>query len=200
LPYLDTGALYRAATWFFAKNGVNLRNVAAFERQIQKCDLIFTEGDKGTRIWVEGSEITDELRSPDLTKKVGQVCVIPEVREWLVRLQRNWALRGFGIMEGRDIGTVVLPDAELKIYITAHPELRAKRRAKDFGIADDTEAVARLTEEIAQRDKQDAERSEAPMKPADDAVILDTSDMSFEDQVRRVIVLAKERFGIKVYN
>jgi len=200
IPYLDTGALYRAATWFFAKYGVNLRNVAAFERQIQQCNLVFTEGDRGTRVWVEGGEITDNLRSPDLTKKVGQVCVIHEVREWLVRLQRNWARRGFGIMEGRDIGTIVLPDAKLKIYITASPELRAKRRAKDFGIGDDSEAVVRLNKEIAQRDKQDAERSEAPMKPAEDAVILDTSDMSFGTQVRRVIVLAEERFGFKVYS
>jgi cytidylate kinase len=199
IPYLDTGALYRAATWFFVKNGVNLRNVATFERQIQKCNIVFTDGEQGTRVWVEGSEVTDKLRSPDLTSKVGQVCEIHEVREWLVSLQHNWAKRGFGIMEGRDIGTVVLPDAGLKIYITARPELRAKRRAKDFGIINDEEAVTRLTVEIAQRDKRDAERSEAPMKPAEDAVILDTSDLSFEEQMQRVIILAGERFGYKEY-
>lgn len=199
LPYLDTGALYRAATWFFVKNGVNLRNIATFERQIQKCNMVFAEGEQGTRVWVEGSEVTDKLRSPDLTGKVGQVCEIHEVRKWLVLLQRNWAKRGFGIIEGRDIGTVVLPEAGLKLYITARPELRAKRRAKDFGVSDNAEAVVRLTKEIAQRDKRDAERSESPMKPAEDAVLLDTSDLSFNEQVRKVIDLADKRFGFKVY-
>lgn len=198
IPYLDTGALYRAVAWYFIRHGVNMRSPATLERQIEKSGLVFTGGANGTRVWVENREITAVLRSQELTMKVGSVCEIPTVREWLVRVQRDWARRGFGIMEGRDIGTVVLPNASLKVYITARPEVRAGRRGLELGI-DDGEALSRLADEIAERDRRDAQRDESPMKPAKDAVVLDTSDLSFDEQVGSIIDLAAERFNLRIY-
>ena len=102
-------------------------------------------------------------------------------------------------MEGRDIGSVVLPDAGLKIYLTAKPEIRAVRRGKELGIAGDTGALARLTDEVAERDRRDSQREHSPLKPADNAVVLDTSNLTFDAQVNEIINLAGERFGLKIY-
>ncbi len=200
LPYLDTGALYRAATYYFGKNNVNLKSITAVLKSIENCRLFFVEGEAGTHVWVQGEEITQHLRSQELTKRVGPVCELFEVRRWLVELQRRWAERGFGVVEGRDIGTVVFPNAGLKIYLTASSEIRAGRRSRDIGISADESALTELATEIVQRDKRDAERSEAPMKPAEDAVIIDTSDLAFNEQVQKVINLAGKRFDLKVYD
>jgi len=199
LPYLDTGALYRAAAWYFTQHGINLKQPAAIQKHIEKCRMQFYAGEAGTHVWINGDEITSHLRSQELTMKVGPVCELPEVRKWLVDLQRRWASRGFGVMEGRDIGTVVLPKAELKIYLTAKPEIRAVRRARQLGIADDKATVEKLAGEITERDKRDAEREIAPMRPAKDAVELDTSTLSFEEQVARVIGIVGDKFGLKIY-
>jgi cytidylate kinase len=199
LPYLDTGALYRAAAWCFVQAGVNLKQPAAVQKQIEKCRLHFHEGEAGTHVWMDDREITSHLRSQELTMKVGPVCELSEVRRWLVDLQRRWALRGFGVMEGRDIGTIVLPQAELKIFLTAKPEIRAERRARQLGIADDRAAVEKLAREIAERDKRDAERDIAPLRPARDAIEIDTSTLTFQEQVSKVVRLAGERFDFKIY-
>ncbi len=199
IPYLDTGALYRGATWYFINARVKIRSNSAVEKIIKQEHLFFTQGAVGTRIWVRDMEITSELRAPELTRQVGPICELPAVRKWLVNMQRTWAGRGFGIMEGRDIGTVVLPDAGLKIYLTARPEIRAGRRGIELGIVNDDDALSRLTEEIGERDRRDAQRMEAPLRPAEDAVTIDTSDLSFTEQVQEIIDLAGERFDLKVY-
>ncbi|HHE46588.1 MAG TPA: (d)CMP kinase [Bacteroidetes bacterium] len=199
IPYLDTGALYRAVAWHFGRRNVNLKSTSSVVKGINECRLFFAEGEAGTHVWVQDEEVTRRLRSRELTTRVGPVCEIPEVREWLVELQRRWAQRGFGVIEGRDIGTVVLPGAALKLFLTARPAVRAERRGREIGIAEDKAALTELAAEIDRRDKRDAERSDAPMKPAEDAVILDTSDLSFNDQVQRVLNLAGERFGLKIY-
>ncbi|MDP8241284.1 MAG: (d)CMP kinase [Candidatus Hatepunaea meridiana] len=199
IPYLDTGALYRAAAWYFSKANVNIKMASAVNKQIDKCQLEFTEGVIGTRIWIDKNEITTQLRSQELTKRVGPVCELPAVREWLIGLQRVWAERGFGVIEGRDIGTVVLPRAGLKIYLTASPEVRAGRRAIELGINDDKQELTKLTNEIAQRDKRDSQRPESPMKPAKDAIILDTSELTFSEQVEKIVCLVGDRFNLKIY-
>ena len=205
IPYLDTGAMYRAAAWYFVRDAVNLNSSSAVERHIANCRMMSAEGIAGTRIWIYEKtqrvtrEVTSELRSPELTKRVGPVCEHPDVRSWLVELQREWAERGFGVMEGRDIGTVVLPNAGLKIYLTAKPGIRAVRRGKELSIADDKEALARLADEIAERDRRDSLREHSPLKPAEDAVVLDTSDLTFNAQVNKIIDMAGERFGLKIY-
>lgn len=199
LPYLDTGALYRAAAWQVRHKGIDPKNSSAVARMIEKTDFIFLEDESGTRIWINDKEITNELRSPELSKFVTDVCEVSEVRTNLVALQRKWAMRGMGVMEGRDIGTVVIPDAGLKIFMTARPEIRALRRGRELNIADDPSALAKLSEDIRVRDARDAGRDDSPMRPAEDAVMLDTSDLTFDEQVDKIIRLASERFNIKVY-
>ncbi len=205
IPYLDTGAMYRAAAWYFVRDNINLNSSSAVERHIANCRMMPAEGIAGTRIWIYEKtqrvtrEVTSELRSPELTKRVGPVCEHPDVRSWLIGLQREWVERGFGVMEGRDIGTVVLPNAGLKIYLTAKPGIRAVRRGKELGIAGDKEALARLADEIAERDRRDSQREHSPLKPAEDAVVFDTSDLTFDAQVNEIINLTKERFDLKIY-
>ena len=199
VPYLDTGAMYRAATWSVIKNNVNIKVRREIERLINNYKMTMIEGEHGLRIWVDHREVTSDLRSQELTNMIGPVCEIPEVRYWLVSLQRRWAERGFGVMEGRDIGTVVLPGAGLKIFLTATPEERARRRAKDIGIDLDSDALLKLADEIAERDLRDSTRQDSPLKPAKDAITINTSDLTFNAQVEKIIDLAANRFDLKIY-
>lgn len=198
LPYLDTGALYRAVTLAVQKKKI-ANDTPAINRLIETVDISFTEGELGTRVWIDGDEVTDELRSNEVTKLSSKVCMIPEVRERLSKWQKRWASRGFGVMEGRDVGTVILPDAGLKIYMTAKPDIRAIRRAHELGIEDDAGAVANLAKEIAERDERDSNRKLAPLSKAEDAVVVDTSDLTFDEQVDKIIKLAAERFNLTIY-
>ncbi|MBT3233553.1 MAG: (d)CMP kinase [Calditrichaeota bacterium] len=199
IPFLDTGAMYRAVTWVVTKNGVNVTDVNGINRLIARTQFEFAQGLRGVHFWVNGEEITDQLRTPEITRAVTPVCEVHDVRVYLVNLQRKWVARGFGVMEGRDIGTVVLPKAELKIFMTAKPEIRALRRAKELGIADDEKAVAKLSKEIAERDRRDMEREDSPLRQANDAITLDNTEMSFDEQVNKVILMAAEQFSLNLY-
>jgi len=199
IPYLDTGALYRAAAWAALKAKVDLKDPAAIWRCVEKANITFAQAPGGIRTWVDGTDVTNAIRLPDVNSAVTPVCEVSEVRRRLVAMQRDWAARGFGIMEGRDIGTVVIPHAGLKIYFWARPEVRAIRRATEMGIDGDPAAISKLAAEITERDRRDSTRSDSPMKQADDAIILDSSDMAFNDQVDMIIHLAAERFGLGLY-
>jgi len=199
IPYLDTGALYRAAAWAALKAKVDLKDPAAINRCVEKASISFAQTSGGIRIWVDGTDVTTAIRQPDVNLAVTPVCEVSDVRRRLVAMQRDWAARGFGIMEGRDIGTVVIPHAGLKIFFWARPEVRAMRRAKEMSIDGDPTAIAKLAAEITERDRRDMSREDSPLKQADDAIILDSSDMTFGDQVDFIIRLASERFGTRLY-
>ncbi len=198
LPYLDTGALYRAVTLAVQKRKIS-SDQPAINRMLDTIDISFTEGDKGTRVWIDNDEVTEELRSNEVTRLSSKICMIPEVRERLALWQKKWASRGFGVMEGRDVGTVIMPDAGLKIYMTAKPDIRAIRRARELGIDGDAGAVTKLAKEIAERDERDSKRKLAPLSKAEDAVEVDTSDLTFDEQVDRIIALASARFDLTIY-
>lgn len=200
LPYLDTGALYRAAAYAVIKKGISTGDSEIVAKTVLTTDFIFVQGEHGTHIQLDGTDVTSQLRTAKITRIVSEVCEVHKVRIHLVDLQRKWAARGFGVMEGRDIGTVVLPNAGLKIFLTARPEIRALRRAKDLGILEDPAAISKLTKELAERDRRDAEREDSPLKQAKDAILLDTSDLTFEEQVNRIVRIAADRFAIKVYS
>lgn len=199
LPYLDTGAIYRAATYAVIKSGINLDEQQAITKLIRDTKIDFIQSSEGTRLWLNDIEVTQELRTTEIAKSISSVCEISDVRKNLVDMQRSWAKRNFGIMEGRDIGTVVLPEAGLKIYMIARPEIRAIRRGKDLGIEDDPAALSALAKQLAERDRRDMERDDSPLKQADDAVQLDTSDLTFDEQVNFVVCLAAETFELKMY-
>lgn len=198
LPYLDTGALYRAVTLAVQKRKIST-DTSAIKLLVESLDISFTEGDNGTRVWIDGDEVTDQLRSPEITQLASKICVLPEVRNPLSAWQKKWASRGFGVMEGRDVGTTLMPDAGLKIYMTANADIRAVRRARELGFDENPKAVSDLAKEIAERDHRDSERAESPLRIADDAVIIDTSNLTFEEQVSKIINLATERFDLTVY-
>lgn len=200
IPYLDTGALYRAITYAVISAKIDIHNNEAVRRFNNSVRLIFGQGKQGNHIWIDKQEITEQLRKEIVTKNVSNVCENDEIRTYLVDIQRNWARRGFGVVEGRDIGTVVIPNAKLKIFLTADPRIRALRRAKQLKISlENHSAINELTAKIAERDRRDIERANSPLKKAKDAEILDNSKMSFIEQVDHIIRLSCKIFNIKPY-
>jgi CMP/dCMP kinase len=176
LEYLDTGAMYRAVTFAALRRGIDPADTEPVEKLAQAIDLEVTEN----HVRVDGVDATIEIRGPEVTRAVSLVAANPGVRTELVRRQREWTRqRGGGVLEGRDIGTVVFPDALLKVYLSARPEVRAERRAAEVtGL--DYETVAA---DMARRDALDQGREADPLRRARDAVELDTSEMSVDEIV-----------------
>jgi cytidylate kinase len=173
LDYLDTGAMYRAITFAALRRGVDPGDPEPTAEIARTVDLVVTtEG-----VWVDGVDATIEIRGPEVSRAVSLVAANPAVRAELVRRQREWANeRGGGVLEGRDIGTVVFPDADLKVYLTARPDVRAERRAAEITQLD-YETVAA---DMARRDALDQGRTDSPLRRADDAVEVDTSELSID--------------------
>lgn len=185
LPYLDTGAMYRAITFSVLQRGIDPSDWAATSEILSQIDLDLGE----TQVMVDGVDATTAIRGPEVTAHVSAVAANPEVRSILVELQRAWiAKSGSGVLEGRDIGTVVVPDAALKVYVTASTRERARRRALESG-ADIDEVEA----DLIRRDKADSERALSPLRPADDAVIIDSTACELDEVVDEIIQLATKR-------
>jgi cytidylate kinase len=176
LQYLDTGAMYRGVTFSVLRRGLDPADAADVGRIVGDVEL-----DVGLdTVVVDGVDATIEIRGPEVTRAVSLVAANPVVREEMVRRQREWAAeRDGGVLEGRDIGTVVFPDAQLKVYLTARPEVRAERRSKE--VADlSYEAVA---SDLARRDALDQGREASPLAEAEDALVVDTSDLTIDEVV-----------------
>lgn len=182
LPHLDTGAYYRAATLAALRSGVALDSVADVVRVVREADL--TERDD--RMYLDGEDVSDEIRDEPVTVAVSQVSAYPEVRRLLVERQRAWVEThgGSAVVEGRDIGSVVFPQAEVKIYLDASPEVRALRRARQMG--HDPGAVI---DDLVRRDQLDSSRRASPLKMPDGASLIDTSRLSFDQVVDEVLEL-----------
>lgn len=192
--YLDTGAMYRAVAYEAIRRGIDPEDtdtVAELARQME-----LTVGEK---VIVNGSDATVEIRSPEVTRAVSIVAANPDVRHEMVLRQREWAeTRGGGVVEGRDIGSVVFPDAQLKVYLTASEGERASRRSREMLERDFDQAAAEMAQvahEIARRDRLDSTRAASPLTVAEDAVRLDTTGMDAGEVVERVMSLVAEREG-----
>ena len=189
--YIDTGAMYRAAALYAIQNEIPIERSALLPHLDEMEICLKNEGERQL-VFLNGKEVTDKIRTPEVSMGASAIAVIPEVRLKLVELQRKMAESGSVIMDGRDIGTYVLPDAELKIYLTASVEERAKRRFLEMqqkGADADFEAICR---DIRARDENDMSREFAPLRKAEDAILLDSSDMSFSEVVEEVIKRIKE--------
>jgi len=189
--YVDTGAMYRVVGVLAAQRGIDFSDVAALSRLCDALSLQFEERPDGVATIADGTDISRQIRTAEAGQLASKVSVVPAVRERLVAKQREMGAVGDVVMEGRDIGTVVFPDAALKVFLTASPLERARRRCADLaarGIEADLEEVAR---EIAERDARDQGRAHSPLRPAEDAVVLDTSDEGIEQVVQRLRALAK---------
>lgn len=190
--YIDTGAMYRSVAWKFLQTG------KAFDEDfisgLSKTMLIdFKPEAKINRVFVDGTEVTDAIRTPEVTAIVSRVAAIGAVREAMVDQQRRMGEAGGVLMDGRDIGTVVFPNAQLKIFLTASVEERARRRYAEMVAKGQQVDLQQMQADIAERDKQDSERAISPLRQAEDALLLDTSDMGISEVTDRILQLVQER-------
>lgn len=191
LEVLDTGAMYRSVTLAALEAGIDLADGAVLAELAAR--LAITVG--GT-VRIDGRDVTAEIRGPSVTSAVSTVAAHPEVRAVLVERQRAWvAERGGGVVEGRDIGTVVFPDAPVKVFLTASDEERARRRHRDETAARRRAEVTRVAEELAERDRLDSSRAVSPLAVASDARVLDTTDRTVDEVVDEIVAMAHAAFG-----
>ncbi|MFL6576849.1 MAG: (d)CMP kinase [Povalibacter sp.] len=195
---LDSGALYRLVAFAAQKGGIPLDDEAANARIAEHLDVRFGADPEGEeQIWLEGAEVSADIRTERAGDGASQVAALPRVRAALVARQRAFARAPGLVADGRDMGTVIFPEAGLKIFLTASADERAKRRykqLKDKGLGAN---LAALSQEIAERDRRDANRTIAPLRPADDALVIDSTSMSIDAVVARVLELAAARFPAK---
>lgn len=195
--YIDTGVMYRAVTWAALCKGIPVTDEEALRRLAETLDLDITPPTAADgRPWtvrVEGQDVTWELRRPEVDAAVSQVSAYPGVRRALTERQRQLGLRGRVVMVGRDIGTVVLPEADLKLYLDADLETRAQRRYRELRERGEEVSFEDVLETMRQRDALDQGREVAPLRPAPDAVVLDTTAMNIEEVFRRVLQIIEDR-------
>ncbi len=192
IVYVDTGALYRAIGLYQKEHGIDISDSAAVVATLEDIRIELTYEDGKQNVILCGEPTGDKIRTPEMSMYASKVSAIPEVRAFLLDTQRTIAKANSVIMDGRDIGTVILPDAEVKIFLTASEECRARRRFEELRAKGQSVTYEDVLAEMNQRDKQDSSRKIAPAVPAPDAIILDNSDLNFEQTVDAVVSLAKK--------
>lgn len=194
--YVDTGAIYRTIGLAAFKNGIDTKDSAAVVAMLPELNIDLRYNDCGEqRMLLNGEDVSAEIRKPEISMCASNVSAIAAVREYLTDMQRNMAKKYDVIMDGRDIGTVILPNADVKIFLTASPEARAQRRCKELLTKGSNISFDEVLSDMKLRDEQDTNRAAAPLKAADDAVLLDTSGMSFDESVATVCALIIEKTG-----
>jgi cytidylate kinase len=196
--YIDSGAMYRAATLHFLNNHVVLSNPKEVSKNLDSLEISFhLNSDNGKQeTYLNGLNVEDEIRSMRVSDYVSEVSKIKEVRTELVAQQQKMGKKKGVVMDGRDIGTVVFPSAELKVFMSADLNIRAERRQKELLERGEMVALEKIVQNLAERDQIDTTRQESPLRKAEDAVELDTSLLEFEDQVNQIVSFAKEKIGI----
>ena len=190
--YVDTGALYRAVGYFVVSRNISTTNPDAVVACLDSVDVQMKYVDGQQRVFTNGEDVTDKIRTAEISMAASNVSAIPKVREFLFDLQQDIAKNNNVVMDGRDIGTVVLPNADVKIFLTASPEERAKRRYKELIEKGQSAVFEEVLADVITRDHNDSTRATAPLKQADDAVLIDTSDLDFEQSVEALYKIAKE--------
>jgi cytidylate kinase len=186
--YINTGAMYRAIALWALRNGTALDDMHRLERLAKEAKLEFTAGD--SRILLNGEDVTDSIYAAEVAAAASKVSAVPAVRRALVPVQRGIAATNSVVMEGRDIGTVIFPEAQVKIFLDANPAERARRRALEFEGKDEEQPLDAIRTEMEERDRRDRTRQEAPLMQAPDAELVDTTGMSLEqveDEILRII-------------
>lgn len=190
--YVDTGALYRSVAYYCISQGADVNASENVEKLLPDItpELRFIDGVQ--HVFVNGGDVSDRIRTPEVSMAASKVSAIPAVRAFLFDLQKKIARENNVIMDGRDIGTVVLPDADLKIFLTASPEARADRRYKELEGKPDAPSYEKVLADIIKRDRDDSTRAVSPLKMAEDAVLCDTTELSLEESVEKIITMIKE--------
>lgn len=191
--YCDTGALYRAVGLFCHRNGIDMHDPSSVAVAMNDIKLDIRLEDGVQRVFLNGEDVSEEIRLPEISMAASMVSAVPEIRAAILVLERDIAEKNNVIMDGRDIGTVVLPNADVKIFLTAKPEIRAKRRYDELTAKGADVTFEQVLKELEERDYNDAHRAAAPLRQAADAVLADTSGMDFARSVELVCGLIKER-------
>ena len=191
LVYVDTGAMYRAVALYLLESGIDVNDKAAVADKCKGADVDIKYEDGVQNVYLNGNNVTGRLREEAVGNTASVTSAVPEVRAQIFSLQRGLADRGGVIMDGRDIGTVVMPDAEVKIYLTASSEVRATRRVKELQEKGETANFEEIKKDIEDRDHRDMTREISPLKQAEDAILVDTSDMTIDEVVDKICSLCK---------
>ena len=192
--YVDTGAIYRSVGYFARRRGVEPGDAAAVEALLPEIRLEMLYGEDGLQHMIlNGQDVTEEIRLPEISMYASKVSAIPAVRAFLLEMQRGMARTHSVIMDGRDIGTVVLPEADVKLFLTASAEDRARRRFLELEERGTPEPYEKLLEEMRERDRNDASRAAAPLRAAEDAVVLDTTGNTFQQSFDLLLRTIKEK-------
>ena len=197
--YVDTGALYRTIGLFMLRSGINPKDEAGVTEALPRFTLELKFIDGKQTILLDGNDVGDSIRTPEVSMAASAVSAIGSVREYLLNTQRDIARKNSVIMDGRDIGTVILPDAEVKIFLTASPEARAKRRYDELIAKGQTVTYEQVYNEMVERDTNDSTRALAPCVPAKDSVLLDNSDLSFHESVDAILEIIKKNKTRKTF-
>ena len=193
--HMDSGAFYRALTHALLSAGAPERSWESLAAEdLDRLRVRGEAGDDGLRMTVAGSAVGPELRTPDVNANVSRVASIPAVRSWLLDRLRNLAGSADVVADGRDIGTIVFPDADVKVFLVADPEARARRRLLEFGVDEpDRETLLAEVRRLMERDRKDSEREVAPLRAAEDAIKVDTTSLTFDEQVAAILELVRGR-------
>ncbi len=189
--YVDTGAMYRAMALFMLREGVSPADTEAVSAKCREADITIAYEGREQVVYLNGENVTPYLRTEEVGKMASGVSPQPAVREKLVELQKALAAKNDCIMDGRDIGTCVLPNAQVKIYLTAGSEVRAKRRFDELKAKGEACDLGRIQADIEERDYRDMHREHSPLRQAEDAVLVDTSDMTVDEVIRRILDLCR---------
>ena len=195
--YIDTGAMYRAVTLFFIQHGIDLKNEEDVKNALDQIDISFKYNEETGHndTYLNGKNVEKEIRKMEVSNLVSPVSEIPAVRRKLQEQQRRLGEAKGVIMDGRDIGTVVFPDADLKIFMTADLAVRAERRKKELLEKGSDVNLDEVNENLKNRDRIDSSRADSPLKKADDAIVVDTSHLTFDEQVNKILELAQQKIN-----
>lgn len=194
--YMDTGAMYRAFAWRVVKEGLDLKNEEALRKALRDTRIELAERDGRAQVLLNGTDVSGWIRTPELSQMASRVSTSKIVRQRMVELQREMGSKGGVVAEGRDIGTVVFPNAEVKIYLDASSQERARRRFEELRSRGDRVDMAETREEMEERDRRDRERDVAPLRPADDAVVIDSTAVDVDSVVERIMEEIKRKISL----
>lgn len=191
--YIDTGAMYRGVTWAVLDSHVDVKNQKDVEALLPSLDLTLEPTANACKVFVKGQDVTDLIRQQQINENVSTIASYKGVREYLVERQQAMAAVGGVILDGRDIGSVVLPKAELKIYLTASVDARAKRRWLEVQGTSNEQSLEDIKKNVESRDEMDKNRDESPLVCVEDAIVVDSSNMTFDETVKHILDLVQER-------
>lgn len=195
--YVDTGAIYRTIGCYARRQGVDAADTQAVIALLPRVKIEMRYDEQGLQhMLLHGEDVTQEIRLPEMSLYASAVSAIPEVRAFLLEMQRDFTRRSSVIMDGRDIGTVVLPDADVKIFLQADVEVRARRREKELLERGTPRPFAQVLAEMKERDYNDTHRAAAPLRPAEDAIVVDTSALDFQQSKEMILKIIREKVGL----